>query len=307
MSRDTAAVIIKDIKDTDQIQIFYKDYDTHAFACSFLFYKYFKEKGYIDNVVILPVEGVIDMIKDLSAITILIDTEITSSSLKSLLANSKRIIVIDQKENTVQQLKNISSNNLFLISKEGYSPIHCVWDLLYLDTDPDSYIFDLDTSYCNEHVYNDNNNKISILKNIPRVHSIWYEYVNNEDYKELDFHGYLNTVDMMNSMNIAKRNTNAFLYKGHRALFTNCIREHMDTVGVLTCQACDFSVMYEKCDTYYYYRVYKKETINLDLLEVFSNFKCVGFRNRVWFRTTLEDFIFNMKKSFVSKLLEMVT
>lgn len=64
--------------------------------------------------------------------------------------------------------------------------------------------------------------------------------------------------------------------------------------------------MYEKCDTYYYYRVYKKETINLNLLEVFSNFECVGFRNRVWFRTTLEDFIFNINKSLITRLRELI-
>lgn len=307
MSRDSAAVIIKEIKDTDQIQIFYKDYDTHTFACSFLFYKYFREKGYLDNVVILPVEGVIDRVKDKTAITILIDIEITAIVLNELLEHSKRIIIIDQKENTVKHLKTKSNKNLSLITQEGYSPIHCVWDLLYLDINPDNYILDLDTSYCNEHVYNEGNNKISILKNIPKVHAIWYEYVNSDDYKELDFHGYLNTIDMMNSMSIAKRNTNAFLYNGHKVLFTNCTRENMDTVGILTCQVCDFSVMYEKCDNYYYYRVYMKEGINLNLLDIFSRFNCVGFRNRVWFRTTISDFIFNMKKSFMARLLEIVT
>lgn len=307
MFETTTHKIISSINRNEKVQIFYKDYDTHGFGCSYLFYKYFQKYEMLNNISFIPTDYFVlsKVVKD--SIVILIDIDLNYNIVNRITKLSKKTIIIDRKESVINSLLRDNANNLNNISffnHNGLSPIGIVWKLLEETNAPPEVLNHLNLSYCSEHSLLSSDNKISSIRTYTRSYEVWDKLIIDKEIEDIKSNGFINVLNRDRAVSISMRNAVIHNYDDYKVITINCPREDMDEIGVLSSLTpdCDFSITYEHCLDHYYYRVYRARDKDINLFKVFKNIETFGFNNRLWFRLETENNLFNKKKSFLQRL-----
>lgn len=310
MLPEKSSKILENINRNDKVYFFYKKFDTHGFACSYLFRKFFVKHEMLNNLELLEVRDTEEIDCDKDSYVFLCDIDVTPSIIFKLCLKAKKVFVIDSKDSTALNLlprytnnSLIAHTNLVFAYHKDTSPIFITWKLVFEETTPLAFVKDLDTSYQTEiGILEDN--KSSIMRNIPQNHDIWDQFTSDDVYKIFPLNSFLDTASVVNSKNINIRNSRAINLLDHACLIINTNKEHMDEVGVMAAMACDLAITYEITDSGFFYKVYTKNPDTVDLFNIFSKYEYFGYRTRIWFKT--KDFILQPKKSFLKRLKDFL-
>ncbi len=311
--------VMNEIRADDKVHFIYKRYDTHGFACSYIFRSYFKERNELDKLTLAYVSPGEDLNCPEQSIVFLCDVDIDYNILSRLRNKARYIVIIDSKYSTTQVLFNQIKDKekdgkavvqVLCMGKEP--PINIVWSIIHGFKQKPKYVEDISNSYLTEYMMNitGKGNNFLLLKYQKHNYDHWDLLVNDEFYLA-DHESLVNAkanLSLVTATNICFRNAIPYSLLGHKVLLINANKELMDEVGILTIASeatskVDLAIVYERTFNGYYYSVYTSEKCNVNLLEVFKEFNCFGFHRRAWFFN--EKFIFEKRKSFFKKLKEL--
>lgn len=308
MFDSTTHACISSITRNDKVEIYYKDNDTHGFACSYLFYKYFQKYEMLGNISFIKTDYLMPDTITKGAIVILIDMDINYLIGVVAASLAKKMVIIDVKESVINSLLKDNKHNLpntSFFHHSGLSPIGVVWKLLDESSIPPEVLNCLNLSYCSEHSFLEASNKIAAIRSFLKTYEVWDKLIDDKEIEEITTSELINTLNRNRAISICARNGEAMSISGYKVICINCSREDMDEVGVIASLTpdCDFALVYEKVKDHYFYKAYRRKDKDINLLDVFKHTFCSGFKNRMWFRLEKEITSFKQKRSILSRLI----
>lgn len=301
--------ILEQILRNDIVHFFYKRYDTHGFACSFVFRSFFKQHDMLGVLDLKAVDPVANIDCKKGAYVFLCDIDVTPSLLFRLQMKAKKIYILDSKHSTAIDLFNKFEESPILdkkvtefVIRKNVPPIDIVWELVNGDETKPRYIADIGSSYLAECFGTTvvTNNNFNLLKNFSFEYDKWEVLIREETYDTFKYGELLGNASFLAAKNICFRNAKPFAIGPHKAMVLNANRELMDEVGILAIAMVDIAIVFEMTDRGYYYSLYAGDQIDVNFLLLFKHYKCTGFHRRAWF--VHDKFIFTPKATLWQKI-----
>lgn len=303
--------ILNRITRNDKVIFFFKKYDTHGFACSYIFRSYFEKHEMLDKLMLVAVkDDEIELTNEAIYAgfdyVFLCDLDLTQKALMRLSFKSIKAYVIDVKFTTTQKLlPNFieEGSNISFIQREERSPVQLVWEMVHGSEDLPEFVKDLGKSYMIE-TSGLGSNKTLALKYVHPSYEQWKILEDNEAYQSINFTDMLQGRSLALAMDICLRNSVPFNIAGHRSFLINVNRHLMDEVAHIAIKTCEIVVTYEKTDDGYFYSIYSAFESSIDLIKLFEAYNCQGFSRRIWFITN--NFIFDKKPNMIQRFLRKI-